>query len=1060
MSWRPSRRRPHSASGAIVESVSFAMPGSAEMRPPFREQSSSPELDFTDKLKALRELIASSKSHRQARKSPDKSSSRIMARRSAQNFCEARDEGEKLKFTATSFGRRELAERAARAGALSDKELIARGGAGRSLQSGNQFVSGESGGRVGYPDYECDHTLEPELLLDPTGQKCLPPRRHSAAESYSHLLSRDLQLMGLALEQGWLASDRSLAASLSPKRVTFRNDELADSRRTQASLGYYHHEVPERDWSTPARTLGSHAVSQLRGFPDSNEAAVRSYSAGRGHDLLPGASDVLSVSELKGRELMKEKEAIYKQFSPGEAYTGTSPPEHDYPSSGNAEKPIQTNVQISDKPEKVRARPRSADLTRRTSSGEVRSGSARTSPRDDGIDSGHWTQLLSQKRDKNASRSVPSSPSTVQSNVSLERAQRASPHTFLLREAAKQLEHQSVQAETATKEAKRKEAHSSQRKAAAENGGDVSHGPEEKLQDDEVADIFRHPRGKKKIIIKRGSVRVVLETKPDSQQVWQKISARQSSAEGRVPREVRSELALARQSSQDSDDSSVPDSTPVIAKDEHIMTLDKLKALLRGRRSESRPGSQTSSASMTSPSPMKAFHHSKHPHPHSHDSAATKSRRDSAGKDSGAEPLSRHEELAHGKARSGDAGGSKPLQRKVIKRPPSFPRSREGSLEKGLPNGDSSCPWSVKAGHVGADARSLSDALAHSKGDVRAQKPSEDRPSSAPQLPSRVSSPSGAGSVKLEGSAIRLGLGNGSSKKKPSSTGSEKADQRRRRPASSTDLTKGSGNKTADAQATAHSLRSSVQRLHQEVSRRVNQDAYIVQGLMNRADVPSGELGSLPNSHHSEVIQDAESGHVCRRLSFDEDAAAAAVEAKREAASGNSRSQSCIPFGKRLGAGMVDTGSVASGLDMGGLPHNGRASAAFWTTSGSKQRQTNISTNLDDAEDSFVANIRASRDLATSTPRADDRHQPAVSALASASPAPSQNGQSLGVRGRDSHSRDTNVLPERLASRSLQQKRPASVGAFPIWPGRGDDVWASGGARPFSWQSLEGVPSG
>ena len=1042
-----------------MESVPFAMPGSAEMRPPFREQRSSPELDFTDKLKALRELIASSKSHRQARKSPDKSSSRIMARRSAQNFCEARDEGEKLKFTATSFERRELAERAARAGALSDKELIAMEGAGMSVESRNEFVSRESSGRVGYPGYEHDHTLEPELLLDPNGGKYLPPRPHSAAESYSHLLSRDLQLMGLALEQGWLASDRSLAASLSPKRVTFRNDGLTDSRRTGSSLGYYHHEVPERDWSTPARTLGSHAVSQHRGFPERNEAAVRSYSAGRGHDLLPDASAAVSVSELKGRELMKEKEAIYKQYSPGEAYMGTSPPEHDYPSSGSAEKPIQTNVQISDKPEKVQARPRSADLIRRTSSGEVRSGSARTSPRDDGIDSGHWTQLLSQKRDKNSSRSVPSSPSTVQSNVSLEHAPRASPHTFLLREAAKQLEHQSVQAETATKQAKHKEAYSSQRKAAVENGGDVSHGPEEKLQDDEVADIFRHPRGKKKIIIKRGSVRVVLETKPDSQQVWQKSSARQSSAEGRVPREVRSELALAPQSSQDSDDSSVPDSTPVIAKDEHIMTLDKLKALLRGRRSESRPSSQTSSASMTSPSPMKAFHHSKHPHPHSHDSAATKSRRDSAGKDSGAEPLSRHEELAHGKARSGDAGGSKPLQRKVIKRPPSFPRSREGSLEKSLPDDNSSCPWSVKAGHVGADARSVSDALAQSKSDVRAPKPSEDRPSSAPQFSPGVSSSSVAGSTKLEGSAIRQGQGNSSSKRKPSSTGSEKADQRRRR---STDLTKGSGNKTADALATAHSLRSSVQRLHQEVSKRVNQDAYIVQGLMNRADVPSGELGSQTNSHHSEVIQDTESGHVCRRLSFDEDAvaAAAAVEAKRKATSGNSRSQSCIPFGKRLGAGMVDTGSVASGLDMEGLPHNGRASAAFWTTSGSKQRQTNISTNLDNAEDSFVANIRASRDLATSTPRIDDRHQARVSALASASPAPSENGQSLGVRGRDSHSRDTNVLPERLASRSLQQKRPASVGALPIRPGRGDDVWASGGAKLSSWQSLEGVPSG
>ena len=460
---------------------------------------------------------------------------------------------------------------------------------------------------------------------------------------------------------------------------------------------------------------------------------------------------------------------------------------------------------------------------------------------------------------------------------------------------------------------------------------------------------------------------------------------------------------------------------------------------------------------------MKAFHHTKHPYSHSQDSTATPSRRDSASKDSRAELLSRHEELAYGKARS-DAKDSKPLQRKVIRRPPSVPRSKEGfmtSSSKHLQNGDSSCQWAEKADHIGVDAKTLS-VLAHgsSAGDVYTLRTSKDRPSSAPQFSTRVPSPAMLGSVKSEGGAIRQRQGNNPSKKVPSSTGGGKVDQRRRRSALSTDFMKGSGDKAANTMASAHSLRSSVQRLHEEVSMRVNQDSYVVQGLMNRADALGGDIDTLPNSHHSEMVQDAESGQVRRRLSFDEDAAAA-VEAKREVASG-SRSRSCVPFGRRLGAGMVDTGSVpsasGSGRDMsvGGSLQNSRASAAFWTTAESKPCQTNVNSNFDNDENTFVRNIKTSRGLATSTPRRDDLHQSTVSA----SPILNENGHGVGLRNLDSYSSNNDILPERLVSRSSQQKRPASVGALPIQPRRGGDVWASGVAKLSFQQSVEGVISG
>ena len=251
---------------------------------------------------------------------------------------------------------------------------------------------------------------------------------------------------------------------------------------------------------------------------------------------------------------------------------------------------------------------------------------------------------------------------------------------------------------------------------------------------------------------------------------------------------------------------------------------------------------------------------------------------------------------------------------------------------------------------------------------------------------------------------------------------------------------------------------------------RVNQDAYIVQGLMSQADVLNGDLDTLPNA---QATQDAESGQVRRRLSFDEDAAAAAAAVgaiTREVTSG-SRSQSCIPFGKRLGAGMVDTGSVAGGssrsLNLGASLQNGRASPNFLTNSGKKQqRQTNVDSNLENGESSFIANIKTSRDLATSTPRRSDLHHRPTGSAPSATR--NQNGGSLGRKtvgsDSDSDSLSTDALPERLrllaTSSSLRQKRPASVGAIPVRPGRGLDRWAAGASRWPSQQSMEGVLSG
>ena len=87
------------------------------------EVDRSRDLDFTDKLKALRELIASSRSHGHADKG--KHSSRIMVRRSARDLEEAKEVGDKVQFSANSFGRRELGQPAGTGTGVSDREILA-----------------------------------------------------------------------------------------------------------------------------------------------------------------------------------------------------------------------------------------------------------------------------------------------------------------------------------------------------------------------------------------------------------------------------------------------------------------------------------------------------------------------------------------------------------------------------------------------------------------------------------------------------------------------------------------------------------------------------------------------------------------------------------------------------------------------------------------------------------------------------------------------------------------------------------------------------------------------
>jgi hypothetical protein len=384
------------------------------------------------------------------------------------------------------------------------------------------------------------------------------------------------------------------------------------NRRSLSSLGYYPHEVPERDWSTfPSRggvVVGTDEAIRSSGVIENglnhgmrngeglgmktgdglgvrhgerlgmkNGEGLRVRSGdGFGMKNGEGSSSVnfhphsfhntafndgtypsdslqfafidtssaflptelppssLALSDLKSRELVREKEAMYRQYSSANTNSNNasdSPPEQDNHGNNNNEatmlsvvagsrdssfhnndgdggineksffsqKPVQTNVDLTDKPPKPKPRPHSADPMPVNQKKNVAGGAdqrekysgnystnqqfpGRFSPRGQGQSqrgqeaAGHWTELLSQKRE---SRSVPSSPATVQSNASADHQQqhRASPHIFLLQEAARKLEKE-VERDGDTPEEKTRSRHrhrSWSSRSSRDSGGDHHH---------------------------------------------------------------------------------------------------------------------------------------------------------------------------------------------------------------------------------------------------------------------------------------------------------------------------------------------------------------------------------------------------------------------------------------------------------------------------------------------------------------------------------------------------------------------------------------------------------
>ena len=168
------------------------------------------------------------------------------------------------------------------------------------------------------------------------------------------------------------------------------------------------------------------------------------------------------------------------------------------------------------------------------------------------------------------------------------------------------------------------------------------------------------------------------------------------------------------------------------------------------------------------------------------------------------------------------------------------------------------------------------------------------------------------------------------------------------RPASRGGGGQGSGGSRSDEPKVkdAASLRSSVQRLHQEVSTRISQEAYVVQGLLNHAD--QDDL-------------DPKSGQVRRRLSFDGDG-----DGGRETTTAEPRSRSGVPLGRRLVGGSADTGRVsvdASGGSNSSHLHKDRSPSG-------RGGGHIVETKREREERSFLASLDQLReDRATSTPK-------------------------------------------------------------------------------------------
>ncbi|XP_076472769.1 uncharacterized protein LOC143302115 [Babylonia areolata] len=336
-------------------------------------------------------------------------------------------------------------------------------------------------------------------------------------------------------------------------------------------------------------------------------------------------------------------------------------------------------------------------------------------------------------------------------------------------------------------------------------------------------------------------------------------------------------------------------------------------------------------------------------------------------------------------------------------------------------------------------------------GEVVKEKPTSQRPSSAPHLSSRLSSSSLSGSTKSHSSCAATRKGKGASWKTGSKDSLSSADEKRsgggsgigrERSRSSTDITRMSRGARDEGADSVQSLRSNVQRLHQEVCLRVSQEAYIVQGLMNHAE-------GL-NDHHNNNDSDKQTAQqIRRRLSFDEDAP--------PPSSDPAQNRHVSHLGKWMGVGTVGTGVVAvsgtsseggGGGGGGGAENlqNGpsvtrsgrkgrsssdhrRAEQATHTTDSWKKKE--MQEEEEEEESSFLASAeRLSETRATSTPRKVGHRQRPASSLSSLSSSSYAVGGG-GGRGKDAVV-EGDVVPVRETSSNLRARRPASVGAIPF----------------------------
>lgn len=811
------------------------------------DESSYPELDFAEKLRALRELISSSKARRELKQSPsDKVPGRVIAKRlSSLSFPEVQEVDNKIRFTANSSTRRKLAD---------DKERININVTSSDCVLSNRY------------DYECDSVpnLEKEVL--------------SAYRSSPAVAENDRNLSFVKhSSSSAFPSRESKLSSHSPVMEVLTNDcEKIRGLRQQASssLGFqypYHDifEVPERDWNNLKMPQGGQSLHRdeiersiaIGGDLQSPLSGVEEnrYDI---YDLdTTGAVDFAANINETDINISTERE-------------GSRPQKNDC-TFAEFKKNKQTNLQILDKSclaakwQQAQGHyQQSHSKNSNTNLGEIE----------------HWTQVLSQKRNR-AERtcfSAPSSPAPKQTNVPLDLTylsllsshlqQRSPTQNTIDRDCSTESKadlslqkHQQALYNPGKKSLKKVNTFERLGRASEPN-------PEDKLQDAEVAAITRQSHVKKIIVRKGVSARVQKEC--ISQEVNQSAATVQPTSTVHEPQKSRHLAEEAnktgvtlqpQQHVQHGDCSSenverIPSdrylnhTAFLVPKDEHIITLNKLKALLKSRKSELRSDSRGSSASTSSPSPLKAFHSNCHHYDRFQASSGDQAQVDGLGE----------QDLVSSRDMKGTMvqATHRTASRKLIKRPP------DGSKPNLSKNDVKKRNFRNKEAHLfqnhGVSHQSIQDSStmkSSGRSDSRllerplsaphscnTQRPKLER-SSTPEVPHRNGAFCRPHTTRAISSRSDRDLN------PPGNNQSQSQNDARRK--SVTDL-------TSNEMSSAHCLRKNIQRLHQEISTRMDQEEYILQDLMSKASNNNKNPGS---SSVNMIKRDAK--QIRRRLSFD-----------------------------------------------------------------------------------------------------------------------------------------------------------------------------------------------